>query len=36
MHDLGWSEPTFFDSKLGKVGLQHSVARYHAYAPAIC
>jgi hypothetical protein len=30
MHDLGWSDPTFFNSESDVVALQHSVARYHA------
>jgi hypothetical protein len=29
MHDLGWCEPTFFESELDIVTLQHAVARYH-------
>lgn len=31
MHQLGWSQPGFFDSKEDEVALHHCVSRYHAY-----
>jgi len=31
MHQLGWSQPGFFDSKEDEIALHHCVARYHAY-----
>jgi hypothetical protein len=31
MHDLGWTEPSYFNSGEDEVVLQHAVARYHAY-----
>ncbi|KAG6907301.1 hypothetical protein DXG01_009465 [Tephrocybe rancida] len=30
MHDLQWTQPGFFDLKNDEVGLEHSIARYHA------
>ncbi|KAF8886970.1 hypothetical protein BD779DRAFT_1470956 [Infundibulicybe gibba] len=30
MHDLGWTEPQFFDHREDEVALQHAIARYHA------
>lgn len=31
MHQLGWSQAGFFDSKEDEIALHHCVARYHAY-----
>ena len=31
MHDLRWTEPTFFDNEEDEVALQHAIARYHAF-----
>ncbi|KII94204.1 hypothetical protein PLICRDRAFT_419726 [Plicaturopsis crispa FD-325 SS-3] len=31
MHDLGWTEPGFFNSREDSVALEHCVARYHAF-----
>ena len=31
MHQLGWSQPGFFDGKEDEIALHHCVARYHAY-----
>jgi len=31
MDDLGWTVPSYYDSKDGRVALQHSVTRYHAF-----
>jgi len=31
MHELGWSQPGFFESKEDEISLHHCVARYHAY-----
>jgi hypothetical protein len=31
MHQLGWSQPGFFESKEDEIALHHCVARYHAY-----
>ncbi|KAF8886972.1 hypothetical protein BD779DRAFT_1673001 [Infundibulicybe gibba] len=31
MHDLGWTEPQFFDRREDEVALEHTIARYHAF-----
>ena len=31
MHQFGWSQSGFFDSKADEIALYHCVARYHAY-----
>lgn len=31
MHQLGWSQPGFFDSKEDEIALHHCVSRYHGY-----
>ncbi|KAG6329438.1 hypothetical protein ID866_9651 [Astraeus odoratus] len=33
MHDLGWTQPDFFDSEEDVVVLQHCIARYQACVP---
>ncbi|KDQ63946.1 hypothetical protein JAAARDRAFT_187341 [Jaapia argillacea MUCL 33604] len=35
MHDIGWTDPYFFNSTSDMVTLQHSVARYHAFLDLI-
>ncbi|KDQ53342.1 hypothetical protein JAAARDRAFT_161844 [Jaapia argillacea MUCL 33604] len=31
MHDIGWTDPDFFNLAEDMVALQHSIARYHAF-----
>ncbi|KAF9643717.1 hypothetical protein BDM02DRAFT_3191302 [Thelephora ganbajun] len=35
MHQLGWSQPGFFESKEDEIALHHCVARYHAFLDLI-
>ncbi|KAF9790368.1 hypothetical protein BJ322DRAFT_1168850 [Thelephora terrestris] len=35
MHNLGWSQPGFFDSTQDEIALIHCIARYHAFLDLI-